>query len=656
MLQKISLFRRAIVKRNLIPHIIVTALLTLVYLVNGPISYWRDSIEFKEYGYETFTDLLSSRGYGIFEYCNHSGSLEIIVILAAVMAFINFYYLFDKRTAQTLHAMPFTRCQLFVTSYLKGLIPIVIPPLVTLLCWLLLGTDKLNYLPGPGVLVYEYLLFTVGGMMLYSMAVMLNMICGVWYLAPVLYVIFNYLYLLLKAIMMFAASSVIYGFTYDYLDVLTDPTKKDMILSPRSFLILGCKPDIEYIDINTYAYTYSYRFLWYLIPIVIFTVLAFVAYQRRPIENTGDFLIKRWLKTFFSIGITVCASVVAIYLIFELRNVKVYYNKQIWLNVLIIFVVAFVIYILISALFEKTFLIVRRKIVLIPAFIVAAVMSIFLAGLQTDVIGIGSRLPEEDEVKKASLEIFYAGYRYSSIKNDITVGEDNYSDSTDPAEVIKMHKMFLDNKDYVLETKSDCILYVTVRYLLKDGTVMERAYDLPLQRGDLNDKNSILSYIDEKYNNPASAFNDAMEGRVPVHALLSTYVYTEDYEMLDFELDPEMLQEAVMKDLAAGNLRLVYYDAEWYYHDSPYREKYNVYNTVLRIRYKGGKRWMNSARYTKDEFGTDISPDYSSEEPAVEISFYITDRSENILKFLRESGVPMEKVKFFNDMEETGTD
>ena len=93
MLQKISLFRRAIVKRNLIPHIIVTALLTLVYLVNGPISYCRDSIEFKEYGYETFTDLLSSRGYGIFEYCNHSGSLEIIVILAAVMAFINFYLL-----------------------------------------------------------------------------------------------------------------------------------------------------------------------------------------------------------------------------------------------------------------------------------------------------------------------------------------------------------------------------------------------------------------------------------------------------------------------------------------------------------------------------------------------------------------------------------
>lgn len=652
MLQKISLFRKAIVKRNLIPHIIVTALLTLGYLLSGPISYWRDSIEFKEIGYESFADLLSSRGYGVYEYCNHSGNLEVIVILAAVMAFINFYYLFDKRTAQTLHAMPFTRCQLFVTSYLKGLMPIVIPPLVTLLCWLPLGTEKLTFLPGPGVLVHEYLLFIVGGMMLYSMAVMLNMICGVWYLAPVLYVIFNYLYLLLKAIMMFAASSVIYGFTYDYLDVLTDPTKKDMIFSPRSFLILGCRPDVEYIDINTYAYTYSYRFLWYLIPIVIFTVLAFVAYQRRPIENTGDFLIKRWLKTFFSIGITVCASVVAIYLIFELRNVKVNYNRQIWLNVLIIFLVALAIYILISALFEKTFAIVRRKIVLIPAIIVAAVMSIFLAGLQTDVLGIGNRLPEEDEVKKASLEIFYDGYRYSNFKNDITTDSDSYSDSTDVAEVIKMHKMFLDNKDYVLETKSDCILYVTVRYLLKDGSVMVRAYDLPLQRSDLNDENSLLSYIDKKYNDPTTAFNDVMEGRVPVYADVTTYVYADNVEMFDVELDAELLQEAVKKDLAAGNLRLVYYNAAWYYKDSPYRAKYNVYNAVIRMRYKGGKRWMNNTRYTKDEFGTDISPDYSSDEPAVEITFYITDKSENILNFIRESGVPIESLTFFNDMED----
>ncbi|MBQ9580611.1 MAG: hypothetical protein IJR23_05500, partial [Lachnospiraceae bacterium] len=80
--------------------------------------------------------------------------------------------------------------------------------------------------------------------------------------------------------------------------------------------------------------------------------------------------------------------------------------------------------------------------------------------------------------------------------------------------------------------------------------------------------------------------------------------------------------------------------------------KYNVYNAVLRMRYKGGKRWMNNTRYTKDEFGTDISPEYSSDEPAVEITFYITDKSENILNFIRESGVPIESLTFFNDMED----
>ena len=648
---KISLFRKAIVKRNLIPHIVVTALLTIVYLLSGPIAYWRDSVSFRELGYETFDDFVSSYGYGLLNYVNHPVKIELIMILAAIMAFINFYYLFDKRTAQVLHAMPFTRCQLFVTSYLKGLMPIVIPPIITLLCWLPLGTDKLKYLPGPGVLVYEYLLFVVGGIMFYSMAVLLNMICGVWYVAPILYLIFNYLYLLLKAIMMFAASSVIYGYTADYLNVLTDVTRKDMILSPRNFLYYGCRPGAEYIDVNTSVFTYSYRFLWYLIPIVLFTVLAYVAYQRRPIENTGDFLIKRWLKTFFSIGITVCSSVVAIYLIFEMRNVKVNYNRQIWLNVLIILITAFVIYILISALFEKSFSIIRRKIVLIPAAIVAVVMGIFLAGLQTDVLGIGSRLPEESEVKKASLEIFYNGYRYSNFKDDITTDAYCHADSTDIDEVIAMHKMFLENRDYVLGNKSDCTLYVTVRYLLNDGSIMERAYNLPLFRNDLKDENSICYYIDKKFNNPSSVFELAREGRTPVLANISTYVYSDIVSQIDYDLDPVGLEEAVQKDLAAGNLRLVYYNAAWYYKDSPYGEMYNVYNALLRITYTGGKRWNDYSRYTKDEFGTDISPNYSEEENGVEITFYLTDKSENILEFLRESGVPMEKLQFFNEIE-----
>ena len=656
MQQKISLFRKAIVKRNLIPHIIITALLTLGYILSGPISYWRDSVTYKELGYETFDEFISMRGYGVLDYCNHVGILEVIVVLSAIMAFINFYYLFDKRTAQSIHAMPFTRCQLFVTSYLKGLMPIVIPPLITMLCWLPLGTDKLKYLPGPGVLVYEYCVFIVGGLMLYSMAVLLNMICGVWYLAPILYVIFNYLYLLLKAIIMFAASSVIYGFTYDYLDVLRDTSKKDMILSPRSFLVLGCKANVEYTDLNKYEYVYTYRFLWYLIPIVIFILLAYVAYQRRPIENTGDFLIKRWLKTFFSIGITVCASVVGIYLIFELRNVRVHYNSQIWLNVLIILIVAFVVYILISALFEKTFAIIRRKIVLIPAVIVALAMGVFLAGLQTDVVGIGTRLPKEDEVKKAALEIFYTGYRYSDFRNDAIEYNDQHADSTNIAEVIEMHKLFLDNKDYVLGKQSDCPLYVTIRYLLKDGSVMERAYSLPLFRGDLRDENSICSYIDRKYNRPDYVFEEAMRNRIPVHATISAYAYTNPENDPEVELDAEGLNEAIKKDLAAGNLRLVYYDAAWYYKDSPYREMYNVYNAVVRIRYKGTERFRGGSLYTKDEFGTDVSPDYSVEETGAEVSFYITDKSENILNFLRESGVDPEKIGFFNDMEVTETE
>ena len=107
---KISLFRKAIVKRNLIPHIVVTVLLTIVYLLSGPIGYWRDSVSFRELGYETFDDFISAYGYGLLNYVNHPVKIELILILAAIMAFINFYYLFDRRTAQALHAMPFTRC------------------------------------------------------------------------------------------------------------------------------------------------------------------------------------------------------------------------------------------------------------------------------------------------------------------------------------------------------------------------------------------------------------------------------------------------------------------------------------------------------------------------------------------------------------------
>ena len=79
-----------------------------------------------------------------------------------------------------------------------------------------------------------------------------------------------------------------------------------------------------------------------------------------------------------------------------------------------------------------------------------------------------------------------------------------------------------------------------------------------------------------------------------------------------------------------------------------------VYNAVLRLRYNGGKRWNDYTRYTRDEFGTDVSPDYTEDETGVEISFYLTDKSENILNFLRESGVPEEKLQFFNEVENKG--
>ncbi len=649
MQSKISLFRKALFTRFLIGHIIAGVLLSIGFIVTGPIAYKMDLnsalAELKVGNPETTADTFTLFAQRLGD---HSG-MEIIFILAALLALVNFYYLFDKRSSQMLHAMPFTRRELFVNSFTRGLIPLVLPVVTTTIAWLIVLKNNHGEVEA---MIGEMLTFLVAGLLFYSMAVLLNMICGVLYLAPILYVIFNYLYVGLKMMVERILCAVVYGYSCDYYGVLIDGESPDIILSPRNFFRYTRTITMRYstneVGDGMYNLRFGaeYTFMWYMIPIVIFIVLAYVMYKKRPIENTGDFLVKQWLKVFFTIGITGCFGLVVMFFLFESQESYSTYTKYAVMNIFVMLAIEFVAYLLLSALFNKSFTVVKKKIILIPALITAAVIAIAAGCTEWDVAGLSNKIPEVKDIKTASASIFLEcdlnGVNGAYGRNY----ENNRADIMDPEEVIKLHERMLDERSYVEETKSGATLRIRVAYLLKDGSKLNRDYYYPLKADDLRNKDSLVSKLDSKYNSLAKYYDEIFGGRtvilVTANPMMqgvddSSYVNTYDIDVDAFMKALELDKDKVKMGHPC------FYDSS----DSPYFRDSDLYEMYIDISMKGPKLKRGiygGYGYGLSAYNNSYYGDDGGLVENVNVEIYINTECTHIIEVLKEAGIDMDKV------------
>lgn len=549
-----------------------------------------------------------------------------IFLMALVCAMALFYYMYSSRSCHMFHALPVNRTQLYVTNYVSGLLFMIIPQIFTFVISAFICA--MNDITDLEYLLY-WLLMSMGmSVFAFSMAVAIGMITGQLIMIPVFFAIANFLYMGIRFIFGLLMMQLTYGLQESY------SLGKSSMLSP--FYYLGRKVSF-YIDWNEMddciiRVTGGKAIAIYAVLGIVLAVVGLVIYQKRRLETVGDFLTINWLKPVFRWGSTIVLSVAAAVIITGV--VRDSFRSSSLLPILVGVVIVGVIIFFIAQMFvEKKFRVFSKKRGL-ECLCIQVLLVIGLLGISLDVLGLESRMPKASEVKAVYLNLDYPLKMESEQEIE---------------EAMELHQQILDSKAefrevyYDGDTVNSQIL--GIKYYLKDGTTIERHYDIPTSEKYLEDQESVIAQMLEKencYENyMASLFGRNYEGTKPMSVSVELYNQTmQTYEPVNMPSDlTEVFFEALQEDIREGNLR---------YGPNLEYENASVYST-MKIEFYNA----DGIQDISDEwFG--IEEDAGGNWKSSETSISFTEDCVHILEVLEQSGLVSDPYCFTSYQEWLG--
>ena len=374
-MSKTSYFNVAVFKRNLTGFWPLWAVYMIILLLVVPMTLFsRLSIDPR---FLTGEDVLS---------LGASASLFTIFIFSIVSAMAFFSYLYSARSAVMTASLPISRSCMFITNFISGLVWLisaqVIAALVTIIIELSFGISCLT-LSAIG----QWLLMSVmQSIFFFGFASFCAMLTGNLVVLPILYFIFNFLFIALYYVLSSIFELFLLGYAANVPGIihwLTPVTKLFQSLQGGHISASGW--------IATGVYTLAG---------LIFAVLSLVIYRRHRMESASDVVAVRPLrpvaKVCTAIGLSFTLGLVIYLLIFSTTAVKP-------VGLAICFIIGgFVGYFAADMLISKSFKVFHRyKGFLVYAVVVAA----FVACLEYDVMGYEDHIPPADKVKEAVISL-----------------------------------------------------------------------------------------------------------------------------------------------------------------------------------------------------------------------------------------------------------
>lgn len=562
-------------------------------------------------------EVLMAKNAALVQCMSLSGQVGFTAIMAVLIGVLSFFYLYDKRANQMIHAMPFTRTQLFITNYLGGLFTLVVPIILNgILMQCAVSAKEL-----AGLVASIYLYLIAAAVLFFNFTVFLCMICGVIYLPPVFFVIFNYLYVILRRVINSMMGNLIYGYK------ATEPSinaagGKEFMLSPLYYLLKSNY--VGYAEDGLHAeFQGGYAFLWYFLVAAVFIVLAWITYRNRPLESHGDYLTKPWIKVFFSIGITTCVSIMVMYFVTDFEKKKAVEHSIGMINPLLVLIICLVAYLITSAVIRRSIHI-RKKIVFIPAGILTFALVVGMGIIQYDVPGVENRIPEKEDVESFTVTSM--------------IEEEQKTSRITLEEALDIHERLIKEKDYITQTSADVFLPIEISYQLKDGKSMVRSYQVPYVASCLENKDSILSFIDRNYNDFVTIYEDIYSRKFRT-GLFS--VKTEDTDYTELELGKDFLK-AFLADVKAGALKVDYPELGW---GSKGEDTDLVfYEAYITLEFESAKDvniWSNVSPYSTSVW----SYQADDGQKVAQLQFYLNNRCSNMMKYFEEHGADTAKFQ-----------
>ncbi len=425
--------------------------------------------------------------------------VSAVMAILAAMALWN--YLYSSKSTGGMHSFPISRTGLFVTTYLSGLVIMVIPYAVSGIFMIILGLILCGGIPTATFsLILGILLESI---FFFSFATLTAHITSNITALPVLYAVFNFIGIIIENMVAFLGGRFLFGVEYSYSDRFS-------FLSPLVFIAKNVETITDFdnvvgkqiadygygpIEIDIYgSYVSKYWLLvvYGAVGIALF-FLSLCIYRKRKNETAGDVIAVRGLKpviiAIFTAVTSFCGALV-LYTMFANS-----YSRYVPWKYLICLIVAGTIgYIIGNMLVEKTIKIFNKHVVI--GLIVSYVVYIMLVvTLGCDFLGVEKRVPDSSSIK--SIEVRIEGNRY-------TIDAKKYP------EVVKtftdMHKVIVESEalidmrniggsDYYYNDDYHGI-QISMTYRLKGGSNLSRSYYVYIDiEGKEELDNVILQYL-----------------------------------------------------------------------------------------------------------------------------------------------------------------
>lgn len=418
-------------------------------------------------------------------------------LLGGLLAWGLFFWLFRAGTAYFYAALPVRRETLFLTNYLTGLLLCAAPALLSSLLLWAVGAGF-----GAAVFVPAMQVFTatmLGFLLFFSFAVLVCCVVGQMAAMPIVYVILNFTFFVLEAIVRHLLFTFVYGMPYSQ-----SSTMQSFALHATPVLGLlqgGFRVATDWAERDgMYYMEYAPRlegwgYLGALAALgLVFALCAFLLLKHREMERSGDVIAVGWLRPVALYVFTIGCALVLGALMAELFSSNTADNF--WYVLLFLFMGAFVGYFAGKMLLQKTVHVFRSGWLGLGACCLALLLAFGAA--EFDLFGYSRYLPERSAVQAAGLTHYQSNGLYTT------------QDDAFIQDVLNLHTAAVSEKSkqehrrhaYQLGTDYTEQFYIT--YRMTDGTLTERYYSIVYSEADLEDPDSLISRFSALYNSPGS--------------------------------------------------------------------------------------------------------------------------------------------------------
>lgn len=452
-------------------------------------------------------------------------------ILAAMAVF---GFLYNSRSCGMIASTPVRREAVFCSAYLAGALPVLAANLfIAVLNWLFTLSSGIE---GACIFKMNAILFAVNSMeflIFFSISAFIAMLTANIVALPVLYLIFNFVFLGMEYVVRMLYGMFIFGYS-DHPDCVLE------FMSPLIYLFtrIGINVNISTGSAAVSLTNWS-ALLGYIIAAVVFSVTALLLYRKRRMESAGDVIAVSSLRPVFKFCVTACAALCFGLLFFVIIS-TLFTSLSMSMLVLSagLIIGAFIGYFASEMLLKKSFHVFKGN---WKGFVITVILCIVFAFVcVTDLFDLSSQLPDADDIEAISCNSEGRGV---DIKN-----------RSDIEALLKVNKAIIADRDKyegLDDTDLENTGYVSIRYKLKDGRVICRGYTL------LIDDNYKAYY---EVLSSENIVKDIFTPEVPVtvqnvySALFSCPSGTGD--MFSVSLTPEQAVDfydnALMKDIESG--------------------------------------------------------------------------------------------------------